>query len=214
MPSPGAWTGSPQKIPLRSVQQQLGARRHTQTHWARLAIGNWRKWDNTSVSNTHSRSDSEEFFHVKKSQASSSEVYEYVHSKRDDASRQSVITYLASRKDLFVKSADGGYVLVAWGNQSVATDNDATLSRILLATKDAYSDRSEMPLSELIRELSERTQFSDSFLYRKVRELSVVEVIENTDGSRAKIIRYTGTSKLPESVKKTPRKPSIRSGIN
>lgn len=206
-----ARTGSPQKIPLRSVQQQLVQ----DSRFKPIGRGGyWKLVEWTHINENTIVDLILAFFHVKKSPACSSEIYEYVHSKRDDATRQSVITYLASRKDLFVKSRDGGYALAAWENQGIATDDDPSLSKVLLATKDAFSDRSEMPLRELIHELSKRTQFADSTLYREVRNLSIVEVIANTDDSRAKTVRYTGNAKLPSSVKKTHHKPSIKPGMN
>lgn len=208
-----ARTGSPQKIPWRSVQQQL-----VQDNRFRPVGrgGDWKLAEWTHFTGDTIVDLAQEFFHFNKSPATSSAVYDYVHSKRKDATRQSVLTYLASRKDLFIKTANGKYALAAWGDQLVATANpNPALRQVSLATRDVLSGRDEMPLSELIRELSKRTPFADSTLYRIIRELTIIGVIEKTNDSRVKTVRYNDNVKLPDPAgSKPPSQPIIHLRIS
>ena len=190
-----------QKVPLRSVQQQLVSDPRFQPigRGGLWKLMEWKQYRQDTILGLI-----QEFFHLNQSKATSRQVCEYVSSKRVDISPHSILIYLSLRKDLFVKVSDNEYALAAWGGKRVLVDkgsSDRTSVMLLSEIKDIYANGIEsMALSELVRALSSRTGLAQSTLYRRLPELPILEITDSPSCATAKVAKYTGNEKLPERV--------------
>lgn len=151
----------------------------------------------------------EEFFHIKQTSATATEIYEYVSTRRSDISKQSVYTYL-SMHDSFVKVDKKLYELAAWGSRPVQPRNRKTTKEIkeafVPAVKEIFNGTpgKSMPLRDLIRTLQEQTSIPEPTLYLHIKKTSLLQVKSDPPHKRRKLVIYTGESEssTPDSVKK------------
>ena len=145
----------------------------------------------------------EEFFHVRQTSATATEIYEYVSDRRSDISKQSVYTYL-SMLDTFVKVDRNLYELSAWGSKPSQTNNRRTAKEIedLLtpAIKQIYDSApgKSMPLRDLIRLLHEQTSIPEATLYLHIKKTSLLQTKPDSSYKRRKLAIYVGESHISE----------------
>lgn len=144
-----------------------------------------------------------EFFHRKKRRATLDEIYNYVIARRPDVRKNSVRAYLYS-KEIFVRVAPAEYGLSTWGAPPY---KPPTLQKQLVPAIHAIfaaRQSSEMPLSELVGQLVERTGLKKSSVYGWLRQSPIVETVPLPANRRYKLAKYTGVvKKKPDKKKET-----------
>ncbi|MEO8331831.1 MAG: sigma factor-like helix-turn-helix DNA-binding protein [Gallionella sp.] len=113
--------GQHEKIPSRSIQQQLVSdlRFLPIGRSGKWVLAGWKGYSKDSILSLI-----EEFFNLRKTAVTLNEVFEYVVSKRPDASINSIKIYLSNgnlKENRFIKVSKDKYELSEWGGQAIPT---------------------------------------------------------------------------------------------
>jgi len=116
-----AVVGMHEKIPSRSIQQQLvsDSRFLPIGRSGQWVLAGWKGYSKDSILSLI-----EELFNLRKNAVTLNEVFEYVVSKRPDASVNSIKIYLTNRNlkdDKFIKVSKDKYELSEWGGKAIST---------------------------------------------------------------------------------------------
>lgn len=133
----------------------------------------------------------EEFFHLKKRPATSSEIYEYVAAKRSIASKNSIYTYLAM-KEQFIRVSETEYALKEWGNKPYARISRNLISETIAAiTSEIFKSKSiqSIPVRQLVNQIAEKASISERVIYRELDKLEFLQIEIDPEKSNRKLAR-------------------------
>jgi len=151
------------------------------------------------------------FLHRKGTSASAEEIFAYVHQHRPDVAETSIKMYLSFEDRVFIRVGPNLYELAEWGNKAAPVSQHRRPSSqeyqesLLTALKGIFSNSADLgiPRGQLIRQLIERTNYSQVSIYTFLNRTPYVRVESDPKHAQRKMIYFISDA---EPVKVTPRR--------